>query len=131
MTDSDSVRKYKQNELAVGSPEENYVKCVDFVVGNLKKAAVSLGEKDNQGFYNAITPAYKMWGILVDAFDAVAGPKEKGVEDFEVVCASIERKIGQILRSKDRETLEAVIRLMESIQDMWLKLLERECGAGE
>jgi flagellin-specific chaperone FliS len=131
MTYSDNVRKYKQNELALASPEEGYLKCFDFVVNNLKRAAIALEKKDNIVFYNLIGPAYKMWGILVDAFGSAPDTNEKGVKDLEVIYASVERKIGQILRNKDYETLKRIIGIIENIRDMWLKLLESAGGAGE
>ncbi|GHU85936.1 hypothetical protein FACS1894198_4770 [Clostridia bacterium] len=124
MTYSDNIRKYKQNELALSSPEEAYIKMFDFAVSNLKRAATSLEEKDDKGFCNSIGAAYKMWGILVDAFGAITNTDDKKIKEFEVIYASIERKIAQILKDKDYETLQIIIRTTESIEDMWLKLLE-------
>lgn len=128
MKELDVIKRYKNTELNTLPVTNLYIKILETALNCLKSALHGLNENNFKVFYNMSSKANKIFSLLVEIFENakefVNDFTRDFASDFIIIYLSIEKKIRMIIKKRDKESLEKMVRITEKVLNTWQEIVE-------
>lgn len=108
--------KYKENSVAVASPEQLLIMLVDGAVKYTKVARLALIKGDKERAHKELIRVQQIFGELICTLDANAG---EFAQELLIIYCCIRQKLIEANIKKDVAIIDETLPLIEGVRDTW------------